>query len=379
MAGDAIREVDLARASQFVNGSVARARALRYLGVVTLLATTACGYRASYDQPAPHEIDTTLLLIGDAGEPDPRSIGAPLDSLFAHASHDPSRTVILYLGDNVYPDGIPEDGAAEWTDARRRVHAQVRAVPHGAKAIFVPGNHDWANSGAFGLYALRHQERMIEALAEGRDVRLLPSNGCPGPVSVESGRLRLVLVDTQWWLHSYIVEDGNSNCPTNARTSMSALREQIVPAHDGQLVIVAGHHPMITGGEHGGYCGITGPFKRIAGRSQDILSSKNREMRDSMRAAFAVQPPLIYAAGHEHNLQVLRGAPYADYLLVSGAGSASRVACVVRMRESEFVSQSRVGFMRLDILRGRGVLLRVYHFDRHGSGGEVYFRWLESR
>ncbi|NLG62589.1 MAG: hypothetical protein GX539_10110 [Candidatus Cloacimonetes bacterium] len=51
----------------------------------------------------------------------------------------------------------------------------------------------------------------------------------------------------------------------------------------------------------------------------------------------------------------------------------------MRMRESYYVSQNRSGFMRIDILRGKGVHLQVYRFQRDGSGGLSYSRWLEPR
>jgi hypothetical protein len=327
----------------------------------------------------PAEIEATLLLVGDAGEPDPRHAGAPLDSVHAQAAEAPGRTIVLFLGDNVYPDGIPAEGAMEWADARRRLQAQVRAVPPGARGIFVMGNHDWASGAAFGLHAVRLQEALIADLAEGRDVRVLPGNGCPGPATVEAGRLRLVLVDTQWWLHSYIVTDESSDCPTNLHTVTAALREQVRPAFEGQVVVAAGHHPLMTGGKHGGYCGITAPVNRFVASSQDILSGKNRALRDSLTSAFAGQAPLVYAAGHDHNLQVLRGQPAARYLLVSGAGSYTKATCAVHMRESYYSAHYRSGFMRLDVMRGGGVLLRVYHFDRQGRGGLDYSRWLEAR
>ena len=330
-------------------------------------------------QPEPSEIETTLFLIGDAGEPNPREIGAPLDSLTAQASVNPERNVIVFLGDNIYPDGLPPFGQAEWADARRRLEAQVLAVPQGARGFFLPGNHDWAGTKPFGLYSIRLQEQMITTLAAGRNVRMLPGNGCPGPVPFDAGRLRFIAMDTQWWLHEYIVKDSATLCPTQIGAVTSALREQIknwseVP---GRIVVVGGHHPMMTGGEHGAYCGITGPFRRFGNRNQDIVSKLNRTLRDSMEAAFATHSPLAYAAGHDHNQQVLRGGENVKYLLVTGAGS--KVACAVRLRESYFTSQHRTGFMRLDILRGSGVFLRVYHYDSRGAGGLAYSQWLESR
>lgn len=361
-------------------GTLPRTLAGAVLCALALAGVTGCHHKVTLEELPPAEIETTLFLIGDAGEPDPRQVGSPLDSLAVQAAAAPERTIIVFLGDNVYPAGIPAEGAAEWADARRRLEGQVRAVPPGARGIFVPGNHDWANATAFGLYSIRLQEQMIASLAQGRNVRLLPGNGCPGPFSMDFGRLRLVAMDTQWWLHSFIVRDDKSACPTGTvGTVTAALRDQVRPTGDGRVVLVAGHHPLMTGGIHGGYCGATGPFRRFGGGSQDILSSANRAMRDSLRSAFAGHPPLAYVAGHDHNLQVLRGGLNVDYLLVSGAGATSKTECAVRMRESYYVSQHRAGFMRVDIMKGKGVLLRVFRYPAHSTGALSYSRWLEVR
>jgi hypothetical protein len=331
--------------------------------------------------PEPAEIETSLFLIGDAGETNPRETGVPLEPLAALAAVAPERSVIVFLGDNVYPEGMPREGAAEWADSRRRLEVQVQAVPPGARGVFLPGNHDWADSKAFGLYSVRLQEQMIGALAGGRDVRMLPGNGCPGPVAFDVGRLRFIAMDTQWWLQEFIVKDSATHCATQIGAVTANLRQQIEQWHDvpGRIVVVGGHHPMMTGGEHGAYCGITGPFRRLGNRSQDIVSRLNRTLRDSMESAFSIHPPIAYVAGHDHTLQVLRGGPNVRNLLVSGAGSQSKVSCAVRLRESQFTSQHRAGFMRLDIMRGSGVLLSVYQYDSRGEGGLVFTRWLEPR
>ncbi|MGK2961152.1 MAG: hypothetical protein ACSLFK_03275 [Gemmatimonadaceae bacterium] len=326
---------------------------------------------------APADIETSLYLIGDAGEPDPRGRSKVLDSMAVLVRADPRKSVVVFLGDNVYPDGIPEEGRAEYADARRRLQVQVDAIPPGVRAFFIPGNHDWAGSGPFGLYAVRLQEQMLGTMASGRDIRMVPSNGCPGPVPLDFGRLRFIALDTQWWLHSYIIRDAVSKCQTDPAGVTAALRQQISGEVPGRVVVVGAHHPLMTGGEHGGYCGIAGPFRRLAGHSQDILSSLNRAMRDSIETAFAAKPPLVYAAGHEHNIQVLRGGATVQYLLVSGAGSQSKVSCGVWLRESYYVAQHRTGFMRLDIMRDKGVFLRVYTYTGEGRGGVSYSHWLE--
>lgn len=353
--------------------------AMLYASALTVFS--GCAPKRPATDVTPEEIETTLLLIGDAGEPDPRRGSAVLDSVKAMAALAPGRTIIVYLGDNVYPYGIPLDTGVYYEDARRRLLAQVDAVPPGVKGIFIPGNHDWAAGAPNGLYVVRQQERMIQQMARARglDIRLYPANGCPGPVALDIGRLRLILLDTQWWLHEFIVRDERSNCPADMGVVTATLRELVKSTPDSRISIVAGHHPLMTGGEHGGYCGTTGPFRRLGGRGQDILSSLNKNMRDSLESAFRAKPPVAYAAGHDHNLQVMKGTPSVQYLLVSGAGAASKASCAVYLRESYYVSQNRVGFMRVDILKGKGAVLSVFDYTGGGTRGAPFARWLEAK
>ena len=359
--------------------TIATASVAALTSLVLLAGLVGCAPRRPGTDIKPEEIETTLLLIGDAGEPDPRHPSVALDSLSAQAALAPEHTILVFLGDNVYPKGVPPDSSIEWEDARRRLLAQVNAVPAGAKGIFLPGNHDWAAEGASGLYAVRREERLITDLAAKRDIRMLPGNGCPGPASLDVGRLRLILLDTQWWLHGFIVRDERSSCRTNVGAITEAIREQVRTTADGRIAIAAGHHPLMTGGEHGGYCGIAGPFRRLGGASQDILSSLNRAMRDSLESAFRAKRPLAYAAGHDHSLQVMKGSLSVEYLLVSGAGSESKAACAVYLRESYYVSQHRTGFMRIDVLKNKGVLLSVFDYSGAGTRGAPFSRWLEAK
>lgn len=350
-------------------------------GGLPIVASLSGCLQPHVEYVSPEQIEHTLFLIGDAGEADPRAErgGIPLDSLTAQMAVLPGKSTVVFLGDNIYEVVISDALDAEYADARRRLAVQVDAIPAGTRGIFVPGNHDWAHEAPDGLFSIRRQERMIASLAGERDVRLLPSNGCPGPVSIDSGRLRLILLDTQWWLHNYIVRDSTTSCTNTMGAVTAELRREVKAPGERRVVVVAGHHPLMTGGEHGGYCGITGPFRRFAGRAQDVMSGTNTRMRDSIESAFSGNPPLVYAAGHDHSLQVLHGGENVGYILVSGAGSANKVSCAVRLRESAYTSPHRSGFMRIDIMRDRGVLLRVYRYSPSGSGGLAYSSWLESR
>jgi hypothetical protein len=365
------------------------------LGAIATIACIAGCRGARVETPPPAEIVETIFLIGDAGEPDPRLPETALDSLTAQAAAAGARATIVFLGDNVYPSGMAEPEAPNYADALRRLDAQVRVVPSGGTGIFVPGNHDWADGGqggffgagtaADGLFFIRRQNALVRQRPKqrGATAMVLPPNGCPGPYVVDKQRVRLILLDTQWWLHNYIVRDSMSTdpetgCSTHTIAQVTqAIRDSLRTARPGQSVIVAGHHPLLTGGPHGGYCGAFALFRRWANTSQDLFGGNYSRMRDSLNSALASRPPLIFAAGHDHSLQVMLGRT-SRYVLVSGAGSRDKGECAARLRQSLYVGQATSGFMRLDFVTGDSALLRVYRYDDHVQG-QVYSRWLRER
>jgi hypothetical protein len=99
-------------------------------------------------------------------------------------------------------------------------------------------------------------------------------------------------------------------------------------------------------------------------------------MRESLIRALSSRAPLVYASGHEHNLQVLlpgeKSLPRA--LLVSGAGIHGDTSPVAR-RPSTVFARSAAGFQRIDVMKDRGVRLSVLEVNEHGA--EVFSRWLE--
>ena len=119
-----------------------------------------------------------------------------------YASAAPS--LVVFLGDNIYPGGLPPRTSKDNEEMERRLKDQIDAVVRtDARGIFVPGNHDWDNSGGDGWSAVRRQEAFIAEHGEEGRVVLLPQGGCPGPSVVDFGEsLRLVAIDTEWWLRS---------------------------------------------------------------------------------------------------------------------------------------------------------------------------------
>ena len=135
------------------------------------------------------------------------------------------------------------------------------------------------------------------------------------------------------------------------------------------LTIVADHHPIYTAGSHGGFfsvdewilstrmlkkwawipipvLGVT--LRKVGGASsdQDLSGGANKAMVDSLQKVFAEFPPLLYAAGHEHDLQVFtdKGDRPKTYVV---NGSTSKSNATARRDNTLFKSPDH-GFMVVD-------------------------------
>jgi len=347
------------------------------------------------------DIDVTLFLIGDAGAPAAPPDSEPVLVALRAAAAAAPHPVIVFLGDNVYPRGLPDSGAPGRLEAERRLDAEVGVIrTTGARGIFLPGNHDWDRQGPGGWDAIRRQQRFLAALGDSR-FALLPGGGCPGPVVVDlTGVVRLVALDTEWWLHDGPKPtDPTSACPADSGGEVvDSLRAALRTAGRRAVVVVA-HHPLESGGPHGGHFGwrdhvfplrevkswlwiplpLIGSLYPIAREngisSEDAPSTAYRRMRAALDSAFAGERPLIYAAGHDHALQVITGTS-ARYELVSGAGIFGHLDRVTALDSTRF-ARSASGFMRVEFLRDGRARLGVTVVDRSGGSAEAFALWLE--
>ena len=372
---------------------------VRWTLALVVPAVCAMG-AASPPSPAPplEDVDASLFLIGDAGVPTAKD--PVLLDLTREAGRDPARSLIVYLGDNIYPRGLPLPGDRGRREAERRLGAQVTAARDaGAAAVFVPGNHDWAARDG-GWNAVKRQGEYVSAHGGGL-VEMLPADGCPGPAVRDLGeRLRVVVLDTEWWLHRGAKpEHPSSSCAADSDAEVvEALAEAIKSAGD-RRVIVVGHHPLASGGTHGGFfswtdhvfplragkrwlwiplpgVGSSYPIARQRGASnQDFSGTLNRRMREALAGAFKKNAPLAYAAGHEHNLQVLKGKD-TPYLLVSGAGAFGHLT---RSHDTPATLFARTasGFMRIDVSRKGDTRLAVRVVKGRDQAEEAFSKRID--
>jgi hypothetical protein len=385
-----------------------RARACSFL--FSMLALLACGCAVSgtfvhadlagdgAPPPAAGEVDTRVLLVGDAGLPRLDAPEPVFAALAAQAAEIPDRTWVVFLGDNIYPSGLPPAGHPDRDRAERFLAAQVDAVlPTGAEVVFVPGNHDYYSGGWAGM---QRQREWLETRREPR-LRALPAGGCPGPDVVDAGqRARLIFLDTQWWFEKGAKPvHPASSCGCDSEAEVTRALSAAIAAGGDRRVLVLAHHPLVTHGEHGGFftwrqhlfplvdaarwawlplpvVGSVYPILRQHGiATQDLSDGAYERLRASLASVFTAHPPFVYASGHEHSLQLL-AAPDMRLHVVSGAGTVARPDHVGRGDDTLLATPSP-GFVRLDVLRDGRAHVQVVQVDRAGRVTRPPALWLD--
>ncbi|MDY7094609.1 MAG: hypothetical protein SX243_16685 [Acidobacteriota bacterium] len=317
------------------------------------------------------EVEASLFLVGDAGSLSSPTVEGVLADLRSQVTSygeavGGDRVIVVFLGDNVYPDGMRRR-SGEWdADAARALEQQIEVLAGtGARGIFLSGNHDWGG--------LREEHgrvcRQAEFLDGVEDIRveLLPENGCPGPQRVDLGdALALILLDTEWLRQNAEdpEEDEAESCSELMDCSLATAGQVLAElgamvssaAQDGRSALVLGHHPLVTGGEH-----------RSGWGKQDITAEDYADMahRVTEVLAGAETPPLLYAGGHDHNLQVMEG-PGFPFHAVSGSGS--KLASVGSIGEASLYYARAPGFLRLDHARDGRIQLTVWRSDQGQAG-----------
>jgi len=342
-----------------------------------------------------------IILIGDAGESHVE-IDPVMLALKSEVSIVES-TLVVFLGDNVYPAGLVGENSPDREEAMSYLNRQINTVlDANAKGLFIPGNHDWDNNNYEGWENIKRQAYYVNGYKE-KNIIFLPENGCPGPEVIDFGNnIRVVILDTQWWLRDSGTrpEPGNSECSHCYERSVISALDSVLAISSDKFVILAAHHPLSTHGPHGGYfswvdhifpltnlneylwiplpvIGSLYPLIRGMGVSkQDLSSNKYTNMREQIEGIVIKYPNVLVASGHEHALQVLEG-PAGNYYLVSGAGVWGDVEESLSEDDDTIFNGRYEGFMILDFYKaGKGKLSVIRVVDEFGHTKEVYSKWV---
>jgi UDP-2,3-diacylglucosamine pyrophosphatase LpxH len=320
-----------------------------------------------------------VVLIGDAGEL--KNGVQPVTEAVLSAGILSASSTIIYLGDNIYPKGLPATTAATYAASKTILEAQLKpARQTTAQVYFIPGNHDWANSRSDGWETVIRQQRYLDS-THLPNVRLLPANGCPGPEVIElAPGLVLVIINSQWWLHRGDKPGIASDCDCKTREEVSVRLKDIAWKYRNDKVIIASHHPFKTHGTHGGYftprqhlfpltdinkklwiplplLGSIYPLSRSAfGNIQDTRHPVYQNMIQQVTGAFKQHRAAFFVHGHDHTLQHLR-VNNQNYIV---SGSAIKQNPVRKGKATVFAGNQN-GYAVLDYMSDSTMWLRFYN------------------
>ncbi|MDP5099805.1 MAG: metallophosphoesterase, partial [Nonlabens sp.] len=335
--------------------------------------------------PQQNPIDRSFFLIGDAGlSPD----GGKSNGILALEQHlqkeaSTKNDYLVFLGDNIYPTGMPKKDDEFRQTAENHLDAQIE-VAKGFKGstIFIPGNHDWYNE---GLENVEREKKYIEDALNNKDI-WAPKVGCPLKTIEVTDDIELLLVDSQWYLAQWDKHPTiNDDCDQiKTREQFFLEIESELKKNQDKTIIFALHHPVFTNGVHGGQYNFTQhlfPTSRniplpILGSltnlvrtnggisAQDKQNERYQQLvnRLTVLAKNSTAKRLIFTSGHEHTLQYIENDGIKQ--IVSGSGSKKSY---VTLGNDGLFAYAGNGFARLDVMKDGSSWVRYYSFENGAS------------
>jgi hypothetical protein len=328
--------------------------------------------------PQSNEVLQRIILVGDAGHSALDPLQASIKKIITRASVIPEKTTIVALGDNIYMAGYPQldDEQKEFDEDQLEsisfLDAQLEAAKQsGARMFFVPGNHDWyateVDSQAQHIHSYSAQHAV--------DISFKPysKDREPLPQSIDLDGVSIVFLDTEW------LRSANSADRKNAFTALNTILTKIRFEQPDNLILITAHHPLETNGPHNGYItsfgywfiiNIIDLFYDIT--EQDIVHPDYASMIDGINQITGAYDHVVFAAGHDHSLQVFR-RPHdygPEYTIVSGAGNTSKVSGVWHSDNTRF-ALAQEGFIELNITES-GTHLSVFDINNESAVSQFW-------
>jgi len=327
----------------------------------------------------------TFYLIGDAGD-SPEGKLNPALKLFKErlASADKNSTTI-FLGDNIYPAGLPTKKDEGYDKAKNNLDAQIKTLEDfKGKPLFIPGNHDWY---ADGLNGLKRQEKYLKDKLDSKKV-FFPKNGCPIEKIEISEEIVVIAIDTEWYLTNWDRHPKmNDDCEIKDREKFFEEMEGLIKKNANKTTLIAMHHPMTSYGPHGGQFsmkqqlfpannGIPIPIlgtlanllRKTGGVSkEDLQNPRYNELRKRIVTLAQYSQKVIFVSGHEHSLQYIIEDNTPQ--IVSGSGAKKGVT---RLLNGSKFSTGNMGYAKLEVYEDGSSTVHFFGVDENGKEQDLF-------
>ncbi|SFU29043.1 Outer membrane protein assembly factor BamA [Pustulibacterium marinum] len=351
-------------------------------GFILIVFNSCATYEAQYldkDKvtvyPYHKKVEKRIFLIGDAGNAPMDDTTLGMEAAQKVLDTNTAESAVIFLGDNIYPAGMPKKKDEGRKLAEHRLDIQVEPFKNfEGEIVVIPGNHDWYDHGLDGL---ERQEDYLNDMFKDKQV-FYPENGCGLSEMDISENVHLIIVDSQWFLEDWDQHPNmNDKCPIKTRKKFFTEVETMIKNSQEKTIVFALHHPLYTNGPHGGQFALEKhlfPFqssipmpgiaslitlvRKSGGISiQDRINQRYNEMADRLLTITRARNPerIIFVSGHEHSLQYTKD----DYIAEIVSGSGSKTSATKITEHAQF-TYGKQGFALLDIFEDGSSFVRYY-------------------
>lgn len=327
----------------------------------------------------PKNISHTFYLIGDAGNADDPNAKQLFTKLKNRLEKADSTSTLLFLGDNIYPNGIPKKFSPERTLAGQKLQYQLElSEKFKGNTIFIPGNHDWYS----GIDGLAAQAKIVNEYFKSKKA-FLPRKNCGIDHVDVNDDVSLIILDTQWYFEDWNEHPTiNEDCDIKTREQFFTELESEINKSQKKTTIIAMHHPLLSNGPHGGQFSLEKqifPIKfrfplpiigtainflrKTTGASpQDLQGRRYNALVKRIRTLIADKTNVVIVSGHEHNLQYIDKENIKQ--IISGAGSKEEAARAIGKNDFSF---GHNGYAVLQVLKNGASKVSYYGIDYQGN------------
>ncbi len=338
----------------------------------------------------------TIYLIGDTKYPGPGNKNLTLLKKELQ-KHDQNSAVVI-LGDILYPLGMRDSSDEAYTEDVKNMDYLLNTFDnYKGRIVFIPGNHDWAKGRSEGWETLMNGEKYIEEYLDNGNI-FLPDNGCPGPVEISlNDDITLIVFDSQWYFHKYDKPGEGDGCGFTHQNEIFIQIEDAIRRNRDKKVILASHHPLFSVGKHGGYFPssyllfplldvqknmyiplpgfIYTGYRKYFGNIQDLSHPEYKIFTETLLNIVNEYPNVIYAAGHEHNLQYFH-TDSLHHIISGGGGEGTYIAR--KEKKADFAYQG-VGYCKLTFLNNGDVWMKFITPDSTEQEKVLFNKMLFNR
>lgn len=319
------------------------------------------------------KIAHTFFLVGDVGSPNKDEAQETLSFLQKRLENSNKKSTLLFLGDNIYPNGFPSNKSPEeQVSAETKLTKQLELSKNfKGKTIFIPGNHDWNN----GTVGLERQAKFITNYLNDKKA-FLPQKNCGLEELKIDKNITLITIDSQWFLEDWDKYPTiNDDCSIKTREDFFDELASILNKNQDKTVILALHHPLMSNGTSGGQYAaekelfpleqkiplpVIGSLFNLTRKTsgiypQDIQNKVYLNFTKRVKTLLQNQRNIIVVSGHDHNLQYLSKNNIRQ--IISGAGSKSEAAKAVSPND---FSYGRNGYATLTLYKNGETKVSFY-------------------